>query len=411
MKFYGFGESSILNTSIPIEHLDAATICARVKAYKTQDHVNAAKAMVAMSGGVDSTVAVALMIANGYHTSGGTLRLRDTHLDFENGKKSCCSQKDIDDAGAMCKRLGVTHHVLDRLTHFESDVILPFIEAYQAGATPNPCVDCNRRIKFKTFFEESKSLGFDYLATGHYARVKFDPERNRYLLLKGKTVEKDQSYVLYTLSQAQLARLRFPCGEYSKTEIREIARALGLSVADKPDSQDICFIPSGDYHQFMHDYASQAKAPMTIEENGEFIDLKTGQSYGLHKGFSAYTIGQRKGLGIAAGRPVYVVDKDPLTKTVYLGDESDLWQTTLEADQTNWILFDRLEAPYSCTAKIRYGLKETACTIEPLSNDRIRVTFAEPIRAITKGQSIVFYNDEYVVGGGKIATQGVGSCR
>lgn len=356
---------------------------------------NGRRALVAMSGGVDSAVTAALMLAQGYRTTGSTIRMRSEHLNMS-GERSCCSQKDIDAAAAAAHQLGIEHIVLDQTANFEENVIRRFVESYQSGKTPNPCVACNRYVKFKTYFDRAAALGFDVLATGHYARIRYDGASGRWQLLKGRRGEKDQSYVLYTLTQAELSRLQFPCGEYTKTEIRAIAAGLGLPCADQPDSQDICFIPGGDYHDFLLRYCGNP------DESGSFVDAATGAILGPHKGFTAYTIGQRKGLGISAGRPLFVLDKDPVTRAVYLGDNADLFRNSLTAGDLNWIQIPELTGSLRCSARIRYNNRETLCVVTPGPDATARADFDEPVRAVAKGQSVVFYQGDAVVGGGVI---------
>ena len=262
--------------------------------------------------------------------------------------------------------------------------------------TPNPCIDCNRFLKFSALLDKARELGCEYIASGHYARREQDPETGRFILRKGLDPTKDQSYVLYAMTQDQLAHTLFPLGTYTKKEIRQIAQEQGFINADKPDSQDICFVPDGDYASFIEQYTGQASEP------GDFVD-KEGKVLGKHKGQIHYTIGQRKGLGIAYECPLYVIDKDIASNTVILGPNDALFQKALLAENCNLIAIDKLEAPLRVTAKTRYRQKDVPAVIEPLADGKIKVTFDEPQRAITPGQAVVFYDGDYVVGGGIIA--------
>lgn len=346
------------------------------------------KALVAMSGGVDSSVAAYLTKEAGYETIGATMELFCADGEWLNGK-------DIEDARSVAESMGIEHYVFDFSADFRKDVIERFIDAYEAGQTPNPCVDCNRNIKFHRLFKEGRDMGQDMVVTGHYARVEFDRGSGRHLLRKSTDDRKDQSYVLYNLSQEQLAHTMFPLGDMSKSETRTIAEEQRFVSAEKHESQDICFIPDGDYAGFICKYTSRNYPP------GDFIDL-AGNVLGQHKGIIKYTIGQRKGLGLALKHPMYVCALDTVNNKVILGDNDDLFRTSLEADRVNWIS----EMPPSCdirvSAKIRYTHKEAPATVIPLAEDVIKVVFDEPQRAITSGQSVVLYDGDIVIGGGTI---------
>ena len=352
----------------------------------------ARKIMVGMSGGVDSSVAAYLLKKQGYEVTGVTFKLWDDPT-LESG---CCSADDVRDAAYVCQQLGIPHYVINYKELFRQEVVAPFAEEYLRGRTPNPCINCNRYIKFGAFSHKLKELGFNLMATGHYARCGYNADTGRWELKRAIHPEKDQSYVLYNLTQEQLAMLRLPLGEYSKPEIRTIAEESGLVVAKKPDSQDICFVPDGDYTAFIERITKNKPRP------GKFIH-QNGQVLGTHQGLIHYTIGQRKGLGIAYECPLYVIDKDIASNTVILGPNDALFQKALLAENCNLIAIDKLEAPLRVTAKTRYRQKDVPAVIEPLADGKIKVTFDEPQRAITPGQAVVFYDGDYVVGGGIIA--------
>lgn len=342
-------------------------------------------AYIAMSGGVDSSVAALLTKEAGHHITGVTLRLHD--------KQGCGSGDDAQQAADICAQMGAPHRIWDGSPRFRASVMDHFAQSYLQGRTPNPCINCNRYLKFGMLLDKALSEGADFVVTGHYARVE-QREDGRWLLKKGLSEQKDQSYVLYTLTQHQLAHLRLPLGGYTKDEIRELAREAGFANADKPDSQDICFVPDGAYAKFIWEHTGHNPEP------GDFIDMDAC-ILGSHGGIECYTIGQRKGIGISGAHPYYVVAKNAERNTVMLGENEDLFRTELYADDVNWIAFDELKEPFRCAARTRYHQAETPCTVYP-QGDRIRVEFDSPIRAITAGQAVVFYDGDIVVGGGCI---------
>ena len=348
------------------------------------------KVCVAMSGGVDSAGAALLLRQQGYEVFGVTLRLRSAGA-------SDPQEQDIADARSVADTLGIPHTVLDLRELFQREVMDRFVSEYAAGRTPNPCVDCNRCIKFGALLDWALDHGADALATGHYARVGQDEASGRHLLLRGTDRWKDQSYVLYQLTQHQLSHLLLPVGSCEKPKLRAMAEQAGLRNAHRADSQDICFIPDGDYVSFLRSYGGVVSVP------GDFVDLE-GRVLGRHKGLECYTTGQRKGLGVSAGVPVYVVRKDLETGTVVLGPNSALYTRELTADRVNLISVGHLEGPLQVTAKTRYTQQEAEATVEPLPDGRIRVTFQEPQRAVTAGQAVVLYQGEAVLGGGTICS-------
>ncbi|WMJ24441.1 tRNA 2-thiouridine(34) synthase MnmA [Paludicola sp. MB14-C6] len=347
-----------------------------------------------MSGGVDSSVACVLLKEN-YNLIGVTLKLHETDEIKLDKTKTCCSLLDVEDARSVAFALDFPYFVFNFGDKFEEQVINRFTQSYLNGETPNPCIDCNRYIKFDALMKRAEQLNQDYVATGHYARREYDKESGRYLLKKAKDSSKDQTYVLYSLTQEQLSKILFPLGDLEKSQVREIALANGFINAQKPDSQDICFVPNGKYAEFIKQHTKK------VIPKGNFIDV-SGNVIGTHNGIISYTVGQRKGLGIASSEPFYVVEKDPIANTVTLGRENDLYRSDLIANDINWISIEKLNAPMRVTAKTRYSQKEQPATITPLNENEVQVLFDEPQRAITKGQAVVFYDGDRVVGGGTI---------
>jgi len=354
------------------------------------------KVMVAMSGGVDSSVAAALLLEQGYEVCGATLKLfSNEDIGLETASRTCCSLSDVEDARSVACRLGFEHHVFNFGELFRQQVINRFAASYINGETPNPCIDCNRFIKFDKLLERALVLNMDYIATGHYARVELDENSGRYLLKKGIDTSKDQSYVLYSMSQEQLKRTLFPLGGLCKSEVRRIAEKNSLVNFNKPDSQDICFVKDGDYAAFLENTLNVPSVP------GNFVD-KQGNVLGTHKGLIHYTIGQRKGLNLSFDRPKYVIEKIVQSNTVVLGDETELYSNSMTVKDVNLISIESLISPLEASVKTRYSQKETPATLFPTENDQIFIRFKEPQKAVTSGQAAVFYDGEIVIGGGTI---------
>ena len=351
------------------------------------------RVVVAMSGGVDSSVAAALLSKEGYEVVGITMRLF-SYPEEKASKlnKSCCSLEDVEDARAVCRKIGAKHYFLNFEKEFNEHVVNYFISEYEKGRTPYPCLACNDRLKFDFLLKRAEFLNADYISTGHYAQIKH--QKKEWLLIKGKDETKDQSYVLYNLNQEVLSKLKLPIGKFLKTEIRELANNLGLLNASKPDSQDICFIPNGNYKEFLE---------KRIEKNpGKIVDVK-GNTVGKHEGVYNFTIGQRKGLNLNGGfnEPIFVTSIDHKTKTVEVGTSKDLMRTKVIASSVNFLSGKIPQNPIKVTAKIRYHSKNSTAIVKIL-NTHTEIIFDEPQRAITPGQAIVFYQGDEVVGGGII---------
>ena len=352
------------------------------------------KVLVGMSGGVDSAMSAYLLLKNGYEPTGVNCRFFDNDDAFIK-EKTCCSLEDSQDARSVAYKLGIPFYVFNFKDDFKEKVIKNFVDTYVNGATPNPCIECNKHLKFDKLLRRAIEMEHDYIATGHYAIREFDKSSERYLLKKGVDPTKDQSYVLYCLTQQQLKHTLFPLGGMKKTEVRQLAQELGFVNASKHDSQDICFVPDGDYATFIE------KQPNKKFECGNFVD-RDGNVLGTHKGIIRYTIGQRRGLGLALPAPMYVYKKDMANNCVILSKEEDLFSKSLDACNINLIAYDKLDKPIRVKAKVRYKQAEQWATVTQTDETHFHVEFDFPQRAFAKGQAVVLYDGDVVVGGGTI---------
>ena len=362
---------------------------------------------VAMSGGVDSSTVAAMLRAEGHEVIGLTMQLwNQRRLAGHPGMPEavqgrCCSLDDVYDARRVAETLGIPYYVVNHEERFERDVVRPFVQEYLSGRTPIPCSLCNNHLKFDQLLIVARQIGADALATGHYARVEFDERRGRWLLKRAADISKDQTYFLFGLTQEQLSRTIFPLGEMTKPEVRKLARQHGLALAEKPDSQEICFVPGGDYKNFLDAYLAEQGASLP-ETAGELVTT-SGEVIGEHNGIHNFTVGQRKGLGVATGTPLYVIQIKGDAHQVVVGNQEELYSRTLRARQVNLISVDDLREPMRVTVKIRHKHVGAAAMIEKSAGDEVLVSFDEPQRAITPGQAAVFYDGDIVVGGGWIA--------
>jgi tRNA-specific 2-thiouridylase len=350
--------------------------------------------VVGLSGGVDSSAAAALLLQQGYELVGITLKLWPQDC-VARAEDKCCGPQAVADARAVCHKLGIPFYLVDEAEDFQREVIAYFASEYKAGRTPNPCVMCNEKLKFGTLIRRARQLGAEYVATGHYARVERDAGTGRTLLRRGRDPRKDQSYFLFSLRQDQLARSLFPLGDLTKDHTREVARERKLKTAEKEESMEICFVPDDDYGRFLR------QARLVEKHQGEIVDTR-GRVLGHHDGIEFFTIGQRKGIGVASSKPLYVLELDPVANRVVVGDDAALVCDRFQIERCNWVAFDEPAGPFEALAKIRYNHPGTLATVTPLPGGAAQVTLHTPQRAITPGQACVLYQDDLVLGGGWI---------